>query len=101
MYLSDYGYSVESSPCPRTTSLGSYKTANCSGQAWLRGNGYEWTIFPRSSDSSGVWGVNYNGYANNYYANYGYATRPSLYLKSNVQKLSGTGSVLNPYIIVD
>jgi len=101
MYLSDYGYSVESSPCPRTTSLGSYNTANCSGQAWLRGNGYEWTIFPFSSHSGTVWSVNSSGNAPSSNARNGCATRPSLYLKSNVQKLSGTGSVLDPYIIVD
>ena len=58
MYPSDYGYSVLSSSCARTTNLGSYNKATCAGQSWLYGQGYEWTITPRSSSSSNVFIVN-------------------------------------------
>ena len=40
MYPSDYGYSVLSSSCTRTTNLGSYGTT-CAGQSWLYGKGDE------------------------------------------------------------
>ncbi|MFA6778021.1 MAG: hypothetical protein WCR80_06285, partial [Bacilli bacterium] len=101
MHASDYGYSVLASNCERTTSLGSYSNANCGGKAWLRGDGYEWTLFPRSSDSLCVWSVISDGRADLGYANRGYATRPVLYLNSSVEKLSGTGSILDPYIIIN
>ncbi|MFA7064314.1 MAG: hypothetical protein WC177_02275, partial [Bacilli bacterium] len=102
MHASDYGYSVLVSNCSRTTSLGSYNNDNCGGKAWLRGDGYEWTLFPRSSNSSGVGRVSISGGVDNYHgADSGYATRPVLYLNSSVEKLSGTGSILDPYIIMN
>ena len=54
MYPSDYGYSVLSSSCARTTNIGSYNKATCAGQSWLYGQGNEWTITPNSSRSSNV-----------------------------------------------
>ncbi|MDD4187377.1 MAG: hypothetical protein PHX04_01200, partial [Bacilli bacterium] len=102
MHASDYGYSVLASNCERKTSLGSYSNANCGGKAWLRGDGYEWTLFPKSSYSNKVWYVGNDGNVNsNVSANNGYATRPVLYLNSSVEKLSGTGSILDPYIIIN
>ncbi len=101
MYASDYGYSVLASNCSRTTSLGSYNNANCGGKAWLRGDGYEWILFPHSSNSNNVWSVSIYGNVNYSNAYNGYATRPVLYLNSSVEKLSGTGSILDPYIIMN
>ncbi|MFA6777050.1 MAG: hypothetical protein WCR80_01155, partial [Bacilli bacterium] len=103
MYASDYGYSVLVSNCLRTTSLGSYGSADCGGKSWLRGDGYEWTLFPRSSNSYSVWYVDISGgvYSLSNYAYRGFATRPVLYLNSSVEKLSGTGSILDPYIIMN
>ena len=94
MYPSDYGYSVLSSSCARTTNLGSYNSANCAGQSWLYGKGYEWTLTPNSSNSSSVFYLNYNGNANN-----GYGSRPVLYLDASVYKIDGDGSLNNPYIV--
>ena len=62
MYPSDYGYSVLSSSCARTTNLRSYNNATCARQSWLYGQGYEWTITPVSSSSNSVFRVNYVGY---------------------------------------
>lgn len=101
MYASDYGYSVLETSCARTTSLGSYSSAMCGGKAWLRGEGYEWTLVPLSSSSHDVWHVNSYGGADYNYANRGFGGgRPSLYLKSTVKKLTGTGSISDPYIII-
>ena len=41
IYPSDYGYSVLSSSCARTTNLEFYSSANCAGQSWLYGKGYD------------------------------------------------------------
>ena len=98
MYVSDYGYSVLSSSCARTTNLGSYTNA-CAGNAWLKKEAYEWTITHKSAHSSDVWLVSNSGYVYNYYANIGYASRPVLYLRSDVKYISGTGTKSDPYII--
>ena len=100
MYPSDYGYSVLSSSCARTTSLGSYSSASCVGQSWLYGQGYEWTITPRSSSSSTVFYVGDSGgrlFSTS--AIIGFSARPVLYLDSSVYVMDGNGSVSDPYII--
>ena len=99
MYPSDYGYSVLSSSCARTTNLGSYNNATCAGQSWMYGQGYEWTITPHSSYSVGVFLVDRSGYLHYYSANVGYAARPVLYLDSSVYVIDGTGTQSDPYII--
>ena len=99
MYPSDYGYSVLASSCARTTNLSSYNKATCAGQSWLYGQGYEWTITPRSSGSPYVFSLNDNGYLNSTSAHYGYAARPVLYLDSSVYVIDGNGSISDPYII--
>ena len=99
MYPSDYGYSVLSSSCARTTNLGSYDSANCAGQSWLYGKGYEWTLTPTSSYGNYVFRLGDIGYVYNNYANYGYGSRPVLYLDASVYKIGGDGSLNNPYIV--
>ena len=99
MYPSDYGYSVLSSSCARTTNLGSYNKATCAGQSWLYGQGYEWTITPRSSYSYSVFYVYYSGGLHSSSADNGYSARPVLYLDSSVYVIDGNGSVSDPYII--
>ena len=99
MYPSDYGYSVLSSSCTRTTNLGSYNNATCAGQSWMYGQGYEWTITPYSSTPVYVFSVYNAGYLYPTYANSGSSARPVLYLDSNVYIYDGNGSISDPYII--
>ena len=100
MYPSDYGYSVLSSSCARTTNLGSYSSASCAGQSWLYGQGDEWTISPISSNGNLVFYVNDGGGRLNISVAYnGYDARPVLYLNSNVYVIDGNGSISDPYII--
>ena len=100
MYPSDYGYSVLSSSCARTTNLGSYNTATCEGQSWLYGKGYEWTITPNSSASTHVFILNNFGNLNrNGSAGNGFGGRPVLYLDASVYKIDGEGTLDKPYII--
>ena len=99
MYPSDYGYSVLSSSCARTTNLGSYNSATCAGQSWLYGKGNEWTLTPNSSRSSHVFHLTHIGHVYSYSANYGYGSRPVLYLDASVYKIDGDGSLKNPYIV--
>ena len=99
MYPSDYGYSVLSSSCTRTTNLGSYDSAKCAGQSWLYGKGYEWTLTPYSSGSYGVFRLYSIGDLRYDYAVNGYGSRPVLYLDASVYKIDGVGSLENPYIV--
>ena len=99
MYPSDYGYSVLASSCARTTNLSSYNSSSCAGQSWLYKTGYEWTLTPRSSNSNNVFYLNNSGTLNNGNANRGYSFRPVLYLSSSVYKITGDGTISNPYII--
>ena len=101
MYPSDYGYSVLASSCARTTNLRSYDSSSCGGQSWLLKQGYEWTITPRSSNSDVVFDVNSKATLFSYYANFGYAVRPVVYLKSSVYIIGGDGSQNNPYVLVN
>ena len=99
MYPSDYGYSVLSSSCARTTNLSSYNTATCAGASWLYGKGTEWTLTPGSSYSYYVFDLTSNGYLNGSNTNSGFGSRPVLYLDASVYKIDGDGSLENPYIV--
>ena len=99
MYPSDYGYSVLSSSCARTTNLSSYNSATCAGQSWLYGKGDEWTISPYSSSSIYVFYLNFSGNVTYGSASFGNGSRPVLYLDASVYKIDGDGSLDNPYIV--
>ena len=99
IYASDYGYSVLSSSCARTTNLSSYNTSACGGASWLKKETYEWTITHNSSSSNLSFYLNNTARLNYHRAFNGYSTRPVLYLNSNVQVYAGDGSISKPYHI--
>ena len=100
MYPSDYGYSVLSNNCARTTILGSYYSSTCAGASWLYGKGREWTISPNSSNSNDVFGLGNNGNLHTYSVAYnGFGARPVLYLDASVYKIDGEGTLDKPYLI--
>ena len=100
MYPSDYGYSVLSSSCARTTNLKSYNTATCAGQSWLYGKGVNFTLTPNSSNGNDVFILGFGGFLNPYSgARNGDGSRPVLYLDASVYKIDGDGSLKNPYIV--
>ena len=101
MYPSDYGYSVLSSSCARTTNLGSYRSATCAGQSWLYGKGIEWTLMPVSSSSYYVFRLYRDGAVSAYGdAFYGGGSRPVLYLKASVLYAGGSGTKDSPITLV-
>ena len=99
MYPSDYGYSVLSSSCARTTNFKAYNTATCAGASWLYGKGYEWTLTPDSSISYNVLYLDNYGILQSNNAYNGLGSRPVLYLDASVYKIDGDGSLENPYIV--
>ncbi len=101
MYPSDYGYSVLSSNCSRTTQLSYYNNSSCVGQSWIYGQGREWTITPFISKWSGNYAVFVYSKVNSTFLAKPLTVRPSLYLKSSVYVVDGDGSITNPYIIMN
>ena len=100
MYPSDYGYAVLASSCARTTLLSSYNTTACAGNNWLYKDGYQWTLTPNSFNSNNAFYVAHNGNLYSYNVrNAGYGARPSIYLKSSIHYMSGTGTYSDPYVI--
>ena len=98
MYPSDYGYSVLSSSCARTTNLGSYDSSTCAGQSWLYGS--QWTLTPNSSFRYTVFTLNLSGNLfSSKPAYYSAKTRPVLYLDAFLYKIDGEGTLDKPYII--
>ena len=99
MYLSDYGYSVLSSSCDRTTNLGGYSTNACAGNAWLKKESDEWSVTSHPNASNRILYIASNGGITINGPGIGYVVRPVLYLKFNVVRYAGDGSISNPYQI--
>ena len=99
MYTSDYGYSVLSSSCARTTNLKSYNTNACAGNVWLKFGSEEWTVTHNSESSMYAFYINMDGEIINQLCIDAKSIRPVLYLKSNVKYINGTGTRGDPYII--
>ena len=103
MYASDYGYATSGGATTNratclATELSTWDSySNCYNNDWLFNSSYQWTLTPRSSNSSGVFYVNNYGSLISGNAYRGNGVRPSVYLKSNISISSGDGSESNPY----
>ena len=98
MYLSDYAYAVDLSLCTKVGN--NYDNSTCKSNDWLFISSYQWTLMPAASYAYVAHRVNLSGYVNidlvsdiNAYG----ATRPVLYLKSDVTVVGGEGTSSNPY----
>ena len=105
MYPSDYGYA---------TGGGNYKREYCLSQNLASWNNYtecykddwlyisadhQWTITPVATDVAyGVAIIDRTAFLNGSHASVARSVRPTVYLKSNVQILSGEGSSMDPFI---
>ena len=98
MYVSDYGYGA--SPEKWTLALNS-TSSNYGTDNWLYLGNDEWTISRRVERIANVFILysDYGGYV--YYGNviYALAVRPSFYLESSVEYVSGSGTQSDPFRI--
>ena len=95
MYISDYMYASGYFDSKDMTFASSSHFGN---KNWLF-EGNEWTLTPRSSTSTHVFGVYSYGYVFSKEAHVGYRIRPTFYLKSSVYVTGGTGTFDDPYTI--
>ena len=93
MYASDFGYAISGYKGNLNYSSANSQMVN----NWLFGQSYEWTMTGYSS-SGPVYVTNFGSLVGSS-AYGGYAVRPILYLQSNVNKLSGDGSIASPYTL--
>ena len=101
MYPSDYMYAGDLSRCNSDGYNWDGDTTNCRDTSWLRNtSSYQWTLIPNASLSRSVFVVGNTGYVNNNDGVlYSYASRPVLFLKSDVQITGGDGSQSNPFTL--
>ena len=99
MNASDYGYAVLEESCSRITKLCYYDKSTCAGSNWLMNGGSEFTLTAASGWQTVALGVGNDGSVDNDGTVEGYGARPSIYLKSTVQYVKGSGTYFDPYII--
>lgn len=93
MYASDFGYAISG----YTGNLDYTSAQSQMVNNWLFGQSYEWTMTAYSASHPVSVGtsvsLSYSAVST------GYAVRPVLYLQSNVNKLSGDGTMASPYTL--
>lgn len=99
LYPSDYAYSTPSVNCSRATKLSSYNNSLCAGKSWIYSDGGTYTLSPNISTTTNIWYIISTGYLNKYGATGANNVRPVIYLQKNVKRVSGTGSIDDPYIL--
>ena len=102
MYPSDYMYAGDLSKCSSDGYNWDGDTTNCRDTSWLRNTSTtQWTITPRASNSLSVFYVYSAGYVRDSNGSVldAFASRPVLFLKSNVQITGGDGSQSNPFTL--
>ncbi len=99
IYPSDYGYASTDASCRQNLRAGLTYTNNtyggtptCKNNNWLFKGVWYWTISPHSSLANNVFGVNGDGYLINRIAYSRESVRPSVYLKSDIKIVSGSGT---------
>ena len=101
MYPSDYMYASDLSKCNLSGDKWGIRKTNCRDTSWLRNTiNDQWTLTPYASVSDIVFVVYNTGsvYVNSR-VNFSNASRPVLFLKSDVQITGGDGSSSNPFTL--
>ena len=101
-YVTDWAYASSESVCE--TNMQTKDDSNvyiCKNNNWMQRNTLAWYLSPGASGlfANSAWYVGGGGYADHGNAATSDAVVPSIYLKNNVQIISGTGTSSNPYIL--
>ena len=99
-YATDWAYASGNDICE--VNMRSKDSSNkyiCLNDNWMSKGEEYWTLSPRASNVNDIWMVsNFVSVWTNS-ASSPYALHPSIYLKNNVQIISGTGTSSDPYIL--
>ena len=87
IYPSDYGFASTDESCSQDPYIDA-----CENNNWLYNGVWYWTISPYSSHARGVFNVSGGGYLYSLNALARESVRPSLYLKSDIKIVSGSGT---------
>ena len=87
IYPSDYVFASTDESCSQDP-----YSSTCKNNNWLFKGVFNWTMSPYSSYARFVFDVNSDGYLNSNSALYRVSVRPSLYLKSDIKIVSGSGT---------
>ena len=100
MYPSDYMYAGDLSKCSKDGYNWDTDQTNCRDTSWLRNTStIQWTLTPNSSSSYYVFYVSSSGYVYSDDVANSSASRPVLYLNSDVTITGGSGTYGNPYTL--
>ena len=107
IYASDYGYASTDKECHKDLRAGqlydkesdsyNYENSKCKNNNWLYNGLVTWTLSTSSGASYIVFDINDFGIINSIYTGNLNDIYPSVYLKSNVNITSGTGTSTDPY----
>ena len=93
MYVSDYIYAASNNYW--SISLSSY--SNASTNNWLFLNAYEWTLSPVSISTSASFNIDFQGGIVSFVVNMRSSSiRPTFYLTSSTEYVSGSGTSIDP-----
>ena len=108
VYTSDYGYTSTNSECRNNLKSGTtytnntydFTSAKCKIDNWMytQDDTWWWGITPYRNSNEIAFGIGY-GASNSSYASVRHKVRPVLYLKSNIEIISGSGTSSDPYIL--
>ncbi len=99
LYPSDYGYASTNSLCRSDMASQSNNIYNCQNDNWLFNNTWQWTLTSSPNDGHSVFTFSDKGWVISTTAGNGGRIRPSLYLKSDIVIVGGTGEKGNAYTI--
>ena len=96
-YPSDYGYATDLSKCNATLLF--YNNTECVNNNWLFNIlTRNWLLTPMLNSSNDAWNISTTGLVrSSYYTSTVYGINPTLYLKSEVEIVSGNGTTDEPY----
>ncbi len=101
MYPSDYIYTYAYGVDDTCYNDGYTCNNGTPSSGWLFNSDYQWTMSPYSSNSRSVFYVYSTGYVDySYGVTYAHGVRPVVHLRSDIS-LSGSGTVSDPYQIID
>ncbi|MGM9882233.1 MAG: hypothetical protein ACI31S_05255 [Bacilli bacterium] len=98
MYPSDYGYATNFNLCSQV--LWEYNNDMCKENDWLFTSFAQYALSPYSEKSYGVFANNYEGKVGTSPESNPVDIRPTLYLNSDIEILSGEGTGNSPYKLV-